>query len=244
MYGAFGHTFGTFSRGHKTATANTAFAQFIPPFTPPSGAPVGSGTVADPHVNRGIIHVTDFVYRVSTTGHTVTVMRPFNYTTFSADAAASQAVVNLTADPGLYQTAGRYKYPLPNGVTVPSTANNGIAANDYVVFQTASGQWVMDTVSSVSSLAVTLTTNLPTGGVKKGGLLYFFGVAANTDPATNEANQTFLVTAHASTLTEYKLQSDSGLWHSYHPGDPMIFHSDNSTAAGHIELIAGYYSKN
>lgn len=238
-------SYAAFSRGKKTAAGATPFAQFIPPYRPSSGAPVGVNTTADPLVNRGVIHVTDFRYVVPTTAHLITVMRPLNYTTFSADAAASQAVVNITADPGLYQTAGRYQYAKPGGLTAPSTANNAIAGNDYVVYQAAAGQWVMDTVSSVASLAVTLTNNLPTGGVLKGGLLYFFGIYSDTDPATNEAHQSFDVLAASSGTENYVLQSQGGgsLFQAYHPGDPMIFYSSNATAAGFIELIAGYYGK-
>lgn len=237
-------TFSAFSRGRKTGTGGTPFAQFVPPYRPASGAPVGTGSTADPLVNRGIIHVTDFVYVVPTTAHLITVMRPLNYTTFSADAAAAQAVVNITADPGTYATAGVYKYPLPNGVSIPSTGNNVIAANDYVVFQTAAGQWVMDTVASVSTLAITLTTNLPTGGVLKGGLFYYFGISTDTDPATNEAHQAFDILAAGSGTATYTLQSQGGnnLWQTYHQGDPLIFYSSNATTAGFIELISGYYA--
>lgn len=242
MYHAFGHAFGAFARGKATQSANTVITQFIPPYVPPSGAPVGSGKTSDPYVNNGIWHVTDFVYRVSTTGHTITVMRPLNYTTLSADASASQAVVNISADPGLYQTSGRWKYALPNAQTAPSTANNAIAASDYVMYQAAAGQWVVDTVSSVSSLAITLTNNLPTGGAKKGALFYFFGITTDTDPATNEAHVQFDITA-GSALGEYKLQSQSGLWHGLHQGDPAIFHSSNATAQGYFELLAGFWSE-
>lgn len=236
-------THGSFSVGKKTANAGTAIAVLVPPDNQPLSS---SGTPVLPALLPNFIHVTDLVYDVGTTAHTLTVMRPLNYTTFSADAAASQQVVNLTEDPGLFQTAGRYKYALPNGLTVPSAANNGVAQNDFVAYQAASGQWVVDTVSSVSGLAVTLATNLPTGGVKKGGLLYFFGLSTDVDPATNLAHQQIDVLAAGSGTSRYAIQASAagaGLFQTYHAGDPLVIHSSNGTTAGTFQLVAGYYSK-
>src|SRR5258708_3059183 len=77
--------------------------------------------------------------KTSTTAPILTLMRPLNRTYFTADAAASQAVVNIAADPGDY----------PSGVR---TADNVIAANDFVVYEAADGTFVLDTVSSVATL--------------------------------------------------------------------------------------------
>lgn len=234
---------GNFSRGRKTATAATAIVQMIPPYTPTSGAAMGAGTASDALRGKGIIHVTDFQYVVPTTAHLVTILRPLNFTTFAADAAASQATVSLTKDPGTWPTAGVYQYPLPNAQTVPSTAINAIAASDIVVYQAAAGQWIVDTVASGSGTAPVLTSNLPTGGVKKGGLFYFFGVTTDTDPATNEAHQQLDILAAASNTATYTLQSTNGLWHTFHEGDPLVLSSSNVTAAGFFEVVAGYYAK-
>lgn len=237
------HTFGTFSRGKKTVAFGTVITQHVPPFRPTAGAPIGVGqTVSRGNVAPGITHVTDFVYDRGTTAHVITVMRPINYTTFAADAAAAQAAVVLTADPGALTTAGRYQYPLPNGQTVPAAAANLIGANDYVCYQAASGHWVVDTVASGSGTTPTLTTNLPTGGVKAGGLFYFFGITTDVDPATNEAHLQFDVLASSSGNERYAISSHNGLWSTLHPGDPLIFHSSNATATGYFELIAGCYS--
>lgn len=226
---------GTFGRGKKTATAGTAITQLIEPY---HGKTTGLGTGTK---GEGIIHIAHLCYDVSTTAHTLTIFRPLNYTTFSADAAAAQAVVNITADPGVYST--NFKYPLPNGQTAPSTADNAIAANDYVVYQTAAGQYVLDTVSSVSTLAITLTTNLPTGGVKAGGLFWFYGITTDTDPTTNLAHIQMTALAAASGTSRYDLSDATNLWNALHPGDPMFIYSDNSTAAGTIQLVAGWHGK-
>lgn len=227
--------FGTFSRGKTTQTQGTVITVGIPPY---GGNQLGPGTGIK---SKGFTHITSLMYDVGTTSHTLTVMRPLNYTTFTADAAAAQAVVNIAADPGTWQTANVYKYPLPNGVTAPSQANNTIAGSDYVAYQTATGLWVFDTVSSVSTLAITLTTNLPTGGVKSGGLFYFFGVTTDTNPANGLAHQQ-IDTLAAGSGTERRSWTDpSGLWHSLAAGDPMILHSSNGTTAGVFQLITGYY---
>lgn len=222
---------GSFSIGRKTAAIGTAFAVMVPPY---SNQNTGVGTGKP---GPGIPHITTLIIDAGSTLHTLTIMRPFNFTTFTADANAAQAVVNIAADPGNY--ASNFKYPLPNGMTAPSTANNLIAANDYVVYQSAAGQYVMDTVSSVSSLAITMTTNLPTGGVKQGGLFWFFGVAADTDPNTNLANTQFdTVISSRNNLTD-----PNGLWCALHAGDPLLVYNPNSTAADTLQLLAGYYAK-
>ena len=238
---ALPQTYGAFSRGRKTAAGGTPFVQTIYPCKPQKAAWEGTGTPVNPKIPAGTIHVTDFVYIVPTTAHLITIMRPLNWTTVSAAAVAAQAVLNITADPGNYAT--NYKYPLPNGQTVPSTANNLIAANDYVVYQTTAGQWVTDTVASVSGLAITMTTNIPTGGVSAGATFYWFGISTDTDPTYNEAHQQFDILQAASNTAPYTLQSPNGLWQAYHEGDPMIFYSSNATTAGFIELIAGYYAR-
>jgi hypothetical protein len=225
--------YGRWSVGKATATGGTAFAKLLPPASElcqyPAGGMAKSHTV-----------ITDISYSYPTTvTHALTILRPLNWTTFSADAAASQAVVNLTADPGSYSTV--YQYPTRNSVK-PRTANNLIAASDYVVYQCPDGSYVMDTVASVATLAVTLTTNLPTGGVKAGDPLWFFGVAADTDPTTAVAHPGFSVVRAPGSAGITTLHSEC-LFTSLHPGDPLIFYSDNATTAGTLEFAAGYYER-
>lgn len=236
---------GHFAYGKTTASAGTAFARLIPPYRSVDSAAEQSTNVNNPAVGDGVIHLTGLRYQCGTTSHVLTFMKPLNYTTVSADAAASQAVVVLTADPGLYQTSDRYKYPLPAGMTAPATGNNGIAASDYVVYQAAAGHWVMDTVSSVSSLSVTLATNLPTGGVKAGAIFYFFGVSTDTDPQTNLAHQQADIEAAPSgtAMVTLPLLSSGGVAHALHRGDPMIIHSNNATAQGWLQLASGFYGR-
>lgn len=221
---------GRFSLGRKTANAGTAITQLIPPW---SGRQAPAAGGFSPYYT----HISKLIYTTGATAHDVVIMRPFNYTTLAADAAASQAVVVLAADPGSYSTA--YQYPTPSSAAV-RTANNLIAGSDYVVLQLPDGTYLMDTVSSVSTLSVTLANNLPTGGAKSGAILWFFGVAANSDPATGRANPSVDILA-SETLRTFS-DSGAGLWASLHPGDPLIVYSANGSNAGSLELVSGFYA--
>jgi hypothetical protein len=225
---------GGFSAPRATATANTAFVSLIRPN--PGGGTSQTGIRAG-----GYSHVTKVCYTTGGTAHPIYIMRPLNYTTFTADAAAGQAVVNIAANPGAWATTGVYKYGDLNGAT-PSVANNLLAANDYVVYQTADGLYYADTVASIATLAVTLTTNVPTGGVKSGGLLYFFGVATDTDPGSGFPHPT--TTIAASQTRDISWSADMGVVHGLHAGDPLLFYSGNPTAAGILEFLTGFYGQN
>lgn len=183
--------------------------------------------------------LTSVWYNCSTTAHTLTVMRPLGLTTFSANAAASQAVVNVAADPGDYSNT--------------TVSDNLIAASDFVVYESAySGRYVLDTVSSVSSLAITLTTNLPTGGVVAGGKFWFFGIITDTNPADGLAHPQY--TLPASTVTYLGTDAGEGMFGFVGtiPGttgsnltgmyEPIIVHSGNATAAGVLEKVTAIYT--
>lgn len=224
--------YSTFAVGRATAAGGTEFAKLIPPFQT-EGAPANG--VRSP----GITHVSKLCYTTGATAHQIGIMRPFNFTTFSADAAAGQKVVNITADPGLYSTVANWKYsPVPNAV--PRIANNAIAASDYVAYQCADGSYVIDTVASVATLAVTLTTNVPTGGVKSGGQFYFLGVIGDSDPSTADVNpQTTTVASAAQAV--YWSDPIVGVVQAVHAGDPLMFYSPNTTNAGVLEFLCGFH---
>lgn len=186
-------------------------------------------------------------YTAGATAHTLTVMRPLGKTTASAAAAASQAVINITADPGDYDNYG-----------VISTANNLIAANDFCVYQTADGNYVVDTVSSVSSLAITMTTNVPTATVLAGAPFWFFGIITDTNPADNLAHPQFNLYANITTyfgtdageaqmgfigtIPGINLASATAAWPLTGKNEPMILHSGNATNAGTLEKVTALYS--
>ena len=188
------------------------------------------------------------VYTAGATAHTLTVMRPLGVTTFTADAASGQAVVNIAEDPGAYST---------NTGGTPRTANNGIAANDFVVYEAADGTYVLDTVSSVSTLAITLSNNLPTGGVVEGGKFWFFGVIGDTNPADALAHPQFTLAASTvttlggspgeavggivGTIPHGELWADMDVRHDG-KNQPLIIHSGNATNAGVLEQVVAAYS--
>ena len=241
---------GTFTVGRNTATAGTVFFSLIPPYPGPAGfAPFLYKAPANQTPNwlgeRGAItHVTSLKYTTGTTLHQIGILRPKNFTTVASAAAINQAVINLTADPGIYST--NYKYPTPGSVVNAQVADHGIAAGDYAAYQLADGTWIADTVASVATLAITMTTTIPNitgGGVLAGAPFFYFGVAATgKDPATGLIDPQFDTTA--STTNENFQDYETGICQGAHKGDPLIFYSPNPTAAGKLTLISGFYSPN
>lgn len=220
--------------GRVTQVADTVITRLIPP-------------------ERGLFTtLADIWYICGGTAHALTVMRPLGKTYTTAAAAAAQAVINVARNPGTYSHFGTI-----------STADNALAANDYCVYQTADGQYVVDTVASVSSLAITMTGNVPTAGVLAGAPFWFFGLTTDLNPANNTAHPVFTLTASATT----KLGSDPGdtlvgalgsiapppetrkltsttygRWPLNGREEPLIIHSNNATAAGTIERAIALYN--
>jgi hypothetical protein len=218
----------------STATGGTAFTALIKPFPGTGGLGPGNGKVA-----QGFSHVTKVIYTTGATAHLIGIMRPLNYTTFAAVAAAGQAVVTLAADPGLFAT--NWKYQAFTGT--PSVANDALASGDYCAYQTVDGLWVVDTAASTFGTggAVTMTTNVPTGGVAVGGLFYYFGLIGDTDPSTGYGQPQ--TTIAASQTRDASWTDGTGIVANLHPGDPMLFYSPNTTNQGWLEALTGYYSQ-
>lgn len=168
--------------------------------------------------------VTRMQVTVGATAHTLTALRPLATTTLSAAALASQAVIALTADPGDY--------------TGKSTGDNLIAANDYVVVEKPDGTFHLGVVSSVSTLDITLTANVPTGGFSSGAKVWFFGVAADTDPNTAEAHPVFTLPASGVTTLE---AAEGSLVETLHSYEPIILQINNATNASVFENCSGVY---
>ena len=194
-------------------------------------------------VKNAFTRLVSVWYTAGATAHTLTVMRPLNRVTFTAADAAGQAVVNISADPGNY--------------TGIRTADNTIAANDFVVYESADGTFVLDTVSSVSSLAITLTSNVPTGGVLVGGYFWWYGIITDTNP--NDATAHPQYTLPASVTTYLGTDAGEGIagFVGSIPGnqkagslinvngkyEPLILHSGNATNAGVLEKATAIYTK-
>jgi hypothetical protein len=187
----------------------------------------------------GFARLCSLIYLVGANDHQLTLMRPFNRVSFTADAAAGQAVVNISADPGNYSAIN------PNC----RTANNLIAANDFVVYRCADGTFVMDTVASVATLAITLTANVPTGGVKSGDPLWWFGIATDTNPHDAAANPTLLASATTTFTPSVDACRALGTIPDLAGGPtfgngmncPLILQSNNVTAAGFFVNVGVEY---
>ena len=160
----------TFSIPRTTATADTAFTALVPP-------------------KRGHkAKITHLQITSGATAHTYYVMKELNRTTAVSAVAGGGTSVVLAADPGLYSTVGKFA---ARGVT-PSTTNNAIAANDYLVVRLNDGNWQVLLVSAAvtdgTTGRVTVTVGaLGSAGLAAGATVWFMGAAADTDPNTNNA---------------------------------------------------------
>lgn len=188
--------FGGNGQGTRTAAAGTRIRYLMQPNT------------------QGRLRVSKAVYTAQGTAHTLTFLRPIGRTTASSAAAAGQAVINLTADPG--------------------PAGNLIAANDLLAIRETDGVTRLYVVSSVSTLAITLTANLAAGAAA-GAKVWNFGVAADTNPADGAAHPAFAGTASAATTYEDR---ENGVVATFERDDPILFDSDNATAAGTLNQIS------
>lgn len=201
--------FGGNGSGGQTQTAGTVIRQLVPP-------------------NRlGYTRVTKVVYTCAGTAHTVTCLRPLGKTTIASAGAAGQAVINLTADPGVAAAYG--------GIS------NAIAANDLVAIRTASdGITRLYTVSSVATLAITLTGNLSVA-VAAGDTVWFFGITTDTDGRTGAAHPALLPPASATTTYEDR---EGGVVASVAKDEPILVSSNNATAAGTLAQLSWCYTAN
>lgn len=184
---------------------------------------------------------------VSTTAHILTVLRPLNYTTLSAANAASDTVINLTADPGDFDAAGTYQ-----------VADNPIAASDWVAFKLADGTWHLDTVASVSTLAITLTTGLPsTVGATAGEKVWFFGVETDSNPnaphdGNSQAHPRYNLPASTTVVLGDTAGEAAGGWQGAlkgvlsgmtdGKGQPLLLVIDNGSNASTIQETTAFYS--
>jgi len=252
-----GHWNGT----RATAAANTVFRQIIPPYggggdnaprklykVAPAATTASTAAQRDAVPNwtgpqDAFTHITDLIYTSLSTAHSLYILRPLNWTYQLSDMTSSSTTMALAADPGTWATAGVYKYgAAAGGTTVPSTANNVIAASDIVSYQLNDGKWVVDTVASGSGTAPVLTTGIPAvTGTKllAGSPVFFYGVVGDTDPATGLVH--VLLDSVANTRQVHSAYGPA-LWSALHRGDPLIFHSSNGTDAGILEVLSAVYA--
>lgn len=194
--------------GKLSQTAGTAIVRSVYPYSR-----MGSGRLLR-------TRVTTLVYTAGATAHTLTVMRPFGQTTLTAAAASGQAVINIAAD-----------------VQAPSAAG-ALAANDYVVLELSDGTFQTAIVSSVSTLAITLTANL-NAAMLSGAYVWVFGVAAD------HTGNTYALAANATTTLDETFNDRPTGWgfvESLRNYEPILFHSNNATDAGSIDQVSVSYA--
>lgn len=176
---------------------------------------------------RAYSRLTRVLYRCGSTAHTITAAKALASTTLSAAAAGSQAVINITAD---------------SGVTPPGA----IAAGDFVCVQLDSGQYHLGKVSSVSTLAITLTANLPSAAAA-GSKVWFLG-AVGDHTSSQTANKPNPIKGSqfpctASVLNDWGDYA-SGICQTLNQEEPLLVHSNNATAAGTFEQVSAAYTLN
>jgi hypothetical protein len=226
---------GTWETIRKAASTTTPFRICIPPWPGRAGSPIGK-------VSPYFTHVTKVIFSTPTaTAETIGIMRPFNYTTFAADAAAGATTLSLTADPGLYSTAANWKYgTVLNGT--PSVADNAIATSDVLVYQLADGSWEVNVVTGGSGTAPTVSAIGGSQiGAKAGGLVYFFGVIADSDPNTGAVSPQTTIAASATRDASWS-DTICGVVHALHAGDPLVFYDPAVSSGSILEACCGYYS--
>lgn len=220
------NTFGGNTIGKKTATAGTVINVLVP-------------ACKNAYTRVTKIKYTLFYPNNSSSGaeyslvHSITALRPIGRTVLSAAAAASQAVINLKADPGA----------AINVLNALGLANL-IAASDIVVIRQDDGSFVQATVSSVSGLATTLTGNL-SYAISAGADVWFYGVIADTDPRTNQAHPIFRVpVAQAANVSEVFTDENAGVIASIGYDEPIILQSNNTVDAGNFDQVSYCFTKN
>ena len=135
--------------------------------------------------------------------------------TTSAVAAAAQKVINVNDTP-------------------KSPAGDAAAANDIVAYKTSAGNWFFDTIASVSTKAITMTTNVPTGGIDSGAQFLIFGIVGDG------ANFPLAIPASAQKIFG---PGELVVVHPY-SGEPFYVSDTNASNAGSIDnLVFAYLGK-
>lgn len=171
-----------------------------------------------PNHPQGRTLLTSLAYTPGATTHTLTLMRPqSDFVIVASPAAASQAVVVLSKDPGLGTQAG------------------ALAANDLLVLQNDDGSLFVGKVSSVAAgangqISVTLTVSLSVALAGIGNnKVWDYGVVGDKDNKSGLVYGTVTLTNGSTT----KLNLDSNFeFASWGYDQPLLLDVDNATNAG------------
>ena len=173
---------------------------------------------AVPGVDNKTLALINFEYLAAATAHDISFMFASGTgtrITITADAAASQKDIVCSVAP---------KDP----------AGNATASGDIIAYQLPTGAWEFNTVASLSTLTITLTTNIAVA-LESGAKVRIFGIVAD--------GSLFNVHAIASVVTTL----GGGNVAIVHPfiGDPFYVSSTNATNAGFLNnMLFAYQNKN
>ena len=214
-----------------TTAASGTYGYLIPPWIGAAGNSVLPGS------SQGLGAWTGLLYVQYTTGGTAEafyVLRPLGFTHLAAAAAGGQAVITLNADPGNYSQAATAA-----GVAWTfSTPNNLLASGKYIAYQCPDGTYRFDTVSSVASIpTVTLTTNLPTGGLAAGAPFWYFGAVGDTNPYDAQPHPKFNMFASQASAAGIigTYSGDIPIVQSYGTNNPLLILATSTSAQSWIE---------
>lgn len=168
-------------------------------------------------------HIANLRYTAAGTAHTGTMMR--DASSAKAASALAAAGTSLVVDTALTDGDG-----------------NAIAASDVVAVKLNTGEWHLSVVTSwtAGTKTIVLTTAIPANkSVLKGAPVFCYGVAGDTFHSTRQ------LTLTASATTNFPAVASEGvsLCRGRSPGAPILFDSDNATAAGTLEMANVFYSK-
>ena len=211
----------SFSLPKTTQTAGTPIVMFIPP------------------VAKRRVKLLRVDYACGTTVHTLYILKALDFTRVTTTAAGAATSLTLNASPGVYGNTAQY------GNITPRNGNRALAAGDIVFVQLADLTWYQLTISAVAAgtgTQVILTVSaLPTGGVLAGAPVWWFGTLTDYDPHTGVV-QPQLLAPTASATTSYD-ENGNSLAEGNRVGWPMVVYSNNATAAGTFNDVAGIYAK-
>jgi hypothetical protein len=209
-----------------------------------------------------LTRIVSLIARAGTVPQTVTVMRPLNMTTFAADAAAGAGTVVLTADPGIYPVGSR-------------VGNNAIGPNDFIVYECGPdgrtyqygvgfagatfSAFLLGSPTSTSgtpgNAAVSAPYNVPTGGVKAGKRVWYYGIPSDTNPndafvhpfynlpaipgAANYGALARLQVGRNSGITTIRDAPGFNLGNGV--GQPILIYHSNQAPAGLLESVGVEY---
>jgi hypothetical protein len=168
-------------------------------------------------------HCTNFRYTAAGTAHLGTLMR--DASNANAASVLAAAGTSLVVDKALTDGDG-----------------NAPANLDVFVIRLNDGSWHLSTISgwTAGTKTAVLNTAIPANkSVLKGAPVFCYGVAGDTFQLGN----TFTLTASATTNFPNQSGTDSSLTRGRSPGAPLVFDSDNATAAGTLEYANFMYAK-